>query len=475
MATPSSLFPRASSVLSPARRPPATLVSIRARHSFQCSNAVTISAVASLLSDLNSSREIDGRTGAEQLREDRIARFREDWLMGMLARMRPLELLGDDEEEVFSNGQSRRSSALSTSASPSVLTSSSNDEPVAPLPPELRQRLLPVDAVSRGVLAERTIKRALVRKRQLLRHKDYASLASVARKAMRQALRTGREVYVAPGLLDSADWTHEYRERGWAAPGVRFGVFKPDLIRFEEVKRKGGDDEERVVSWEVVEVKWSGRPVDGIYTNWKVQAGFYHLTLARLLSAIPLLIPSHKLSFFLSSDPLSPTYEERSIALRTTQAFVEHHLFALLPQWLEAVREDEWNRLQEGLRAETQPETPVKGVPATQSFLEKLQASVKATPPTPGRARRHPPSPIKAVAATALGSPSPAERPPLASAASLPSPLKPPFPLRPSTSSASLHPSSALSPFLNALPPLPPPDANEERELSGLFERLAVQ
>ncbi|GAA6057966.1 hypothetical protein JCM3770_000655 [Rhodotorula araucariae] len=440
-------------------RPLAPLVAIRARHSFQCSNAVTISALASLLSDLNSSREIDGRTGAEQLREDRIARFREDWLMGILARVRPLELLADDECDVYSDGQSPRTSAAS--APPSVLTSSSaDDDPVAPLPPELRQRLLPVDAVSRGVLAERTIKRALDRKRQLLRHKDYASLAAVARKAMRQTLRTGTPVYVAPGLLDSADWTHEYRDRGWAAPGIRFGVFKPDLIRFDELKRKGGETEERVVSWEVIEVKWSNRPVDGIYTNWKVQAGFYHLTLARLLSAIPLLIPSHKLSFFVSRDPLSSAYEERSLALRTTQAFVEQHLFALLPQWLEAVREDEWKRLQEALRTEIKPETPVKAGPAAQSFYEKLQASIRATPPAPGRARR-------LVFATPPGSSF--SHPVLSSTTPPPSPLKPTSPLPSTTSFQGL--SDARLCLLAALPPLPPPTPDEERDL---LERLGT-
>ncbi|TNY23895.1 hypothetical protein DMC30DRAFT_450513, partial [Rhodotorula diobovata] len=137
-----------------------------------------------------------------------------------------------------------------------------------------------------------------------------------------------------------------------------------------------------------------------IYTNWKVQAGFYHLSLARLLSAIPLLVPSHELSFLLSRDPLSPASEERPLALRTVQAFVEHHLFVLLSRWLDAVTEEEWSRLQEGLRP--QPETPTKGKSASQNFLEKLQTSVKTTlPPTPGRARRRPSSAIKPVLAGA--------------------------------------------------------------------------
>lgn len=56
------------------------------------------------------------------------------------------------------------------------------------------------------------------------------------------------------------------------------------------------------------------------------------------------------MTFFLSRDPLSPAYEERSVSLRTEQAFVEHHLFVLLPTWLEAVKEEEWERLQAALR-----------------------------------------------------------------------------------------------------------------------------
>lgn len=77
-----------------------------------------------------------------------------------------------------------------------------------------------------------------------------------------------------------------------------------------------------------------------------------HLSLARILSNVPHLVPSHKVTFFLSRDPLSPAYEERSVSLRTEQAFVEHHLFVLLPTWLEAVKQGEWERLQAALRGD---------------------------------------------------------------------------------------------------------------------------
>lgn len=230
----------------------------------QCSTAVTISAFATLLADLNASWEEDGRTGKESSRQDQIDAFREAWLMGMLSRFKPLELLLDGEEETYSDGTRRSSAAASTSTIPSILTATTDDGPTAraeasePLPEEARQRLVPLDAISRGVLAEQTIKRSLKQRGQLLRHADFSSLAAVARKAMRQTLKTGKPVYASPGLLDSVEWTDEYVERGWAAPGIRWGVFRPDLIRFAEVKRKGNEGE-RIVSWEVVEVKYSGK------------------------------------------------------------------------------------------------------------------------------------------------------------------------------------------------------------------------
>lgn len=121
-----------------------------------------------------------------------------------------------------------------------------------------------------------------------------------------------------------------------------------------------------------------------------------HLTLTRLLSAVPSLIPSHKLTFFISRDPLSSSYEEQSLALRTVQAFVEHHLFVLLPGWLNAVKVDEWERLQKALKEQpvrrgrgvlcegradeggfVQPSTPARSGAVTQTFIEKLQASAK--------------------------------------------------------------------------------------------------
>ncbi|BGP57683.1 hypothetical protein JCM8202_005465 [Rhodotorula sphaerocarpa] len=380
------------------RRAP-SLVEIKTKHSLQCTNSVTISSFAGLIAELNAAREDDGQTGNQRQREDRIDYFRQEWYMGALSRARPLALLADGESEVYSDGQTGLSSAAVSSTIPSVLAADSDDEREEP-PPEARDHLLPPDPISRGLVAERTLKRHLARRNAILRHADLASLAAVARKAMRRTLRTGQPVYVAPGLIDSVDWTDEYRARGWARPGIRWSVFRPDLIRFQETKAGSGG--ERAVSWEVVEIKYSNKPRDFIYTNFKIQAIFYHLSLARILSNVPSLVPSHKVTFWLSRDPLSPRYEERSVSLRTEQAFVEHHLFVLLPTWLEAVKQADWDRLQAALGESSSgpvPATPDANAARRQTFIEKLQASIKATPPSPIRPRRRATtSPIKPVA-----------------------------------------------------------------------------
>lgn len=255
------------------RRAP-SLVEIKTKHSLQCTNSVTISSFAGLIAELNAAREDDGRTGNQRQREDRIDYFRQEWYMGALSRARPLALLADGESEVYSDGQTGLSSAAASSTIPSVLAADSDDEREE-LPPEARDHLLPPDPISRGLVAERTLKRHLAQRNAILRHADLASLAAVARKAMRRTLRTGQPVYVAPGLIDSVDWTDEYRARGWARPGIRWSVFRPDLIRFQETKAGSGG--ERAVSWEVVEIKYSNKPRDFVrhspnYFGWSVSA-----------------------------------------------------------------------------------------------------------------------------------------------------------------------------------------------------------
>ena len=67
----------------------------------------------------------------------------------------------------------------------------------------------------------------------------------------------------------------------------------------------------------------------------------------KLLSAVPSLVPSHRASLWISRDPYSTNHTEKSLAIRTSLAFVEHHLFVLLPQWLHAVTKDEWAAFEE--------------------------------------------------------------------------------------------------------------------------------
>ncbi|KAG0655358.1 hypothetical protein C6P46_001014 [Rhodotorula mucilaginosa] len=515
--------------LRPSKGP--SLVEIKTKHYLQCSNPITITAFTSLIAHLNSAREESdhGRRGMNQLDADRhIDQFRHEWFLGALSRVKPLELLQDGESEVYSDGRGGTGPPASTTDSlPSVLESEQDKGDPVPVPREgtteedeagRRAHLVPPDAISRGLLAERTIKRALSlsssSKHAYLRHKDFASLAAVARKAIRTTLRTHQPVYVSPGLLDGCDFTAEYRARGWAAPGIRWSVFRPDLIRFQEVVAAGaggsggggggggggGETGSRTVSWEVVEIKYSNKPRNFIYTNFKIQAIYYHLSLSRILSNVPHLVPSHKVTFFLSRDPLSPAYEERSVSLRTEQAFVEHHLFVLLPTWLEAVKEEEWERLQAALRGgggdddEQKPApstpgtvatgaTPNRGLdPQRQTFLEKLQASIKAAPPSPSRPRtaRRARGTSTALVTSNASSGDHLHDDSLSPPGSSPTKAKPTRPL--ALTSNELRESSALQSIkpslprdLSTLPPLPEPPEDEEQDLlASLLDSLEL-
>lgn len=264
-----------------------SLYEIKTKHYLQCSNPITISSFTQLIAELNSAREDDHRTGNQLQRDDRLEWFRHEWLLGALSRVKPLEMLQDGESEVYSDGTPARAGTRSTTPSTvrGALSEEENEEraaPREPLPEEARQQLLPLDAMSRGLVAERAIKHHLATRNQILRHSNFASLATVARRAIRQTLRTGRPVYVAPGLLDSVDWTQEYRDRGWAAPGIRWSVFRPDLIRFQQVK-SGKEGDTTTVSWEVVEIKHSNKPRDFVSTRAAAassRARIMHLTRA---------------------------------------------------------------------------------------------------------------------------------------------------------------------------------------------------
>ncbi|GAA5869327.1 hypothetical protein JCM3774_004207 [Rhodotorula dairenensis] len=472
------------------RRSGPSLVEIKTKHYLQCSNPVTVSAFTTLIAELNSAREEDRRGANQVQRDERIDWFRQEWFLGAHSRTKPLELLPDGESEVYSDGAAAAINDSETASLLSVLSEDRDDRPpaaAAVTEPEARRHLVPPDDVSRGLLAERTIKRALSRRNaghSFLRHKDYASLAAVARRAIRRTLCTDQSVYVSPGLLDAVDWTNEYTARGWAAPGIRWSAFKPDLIRFHEIKKPPTGASkisrgERTVVWEVVEIKYSNKPRDFIYTNFKIQAVFYHLSLARILSNVPSLAPSHKVTFFLSRDPLSAAYEERSVSLRTEQAFVEHHLFVLLPTWLEAVTQLDWDRLQAALREPAStpakvvlitapasaPEqtTPERAKPLRQTFLEKLQASVKAALPSPSRPRRRrgtPPAPTPIEQTTRAYPDAKGD------AATSPTERNTTSPSNPHTStSPPLSDPLRDEIDLSSLPPLPDPPEDEEQDL----------
>lgn len=243
---------------------------IRSRFQMQTSVTLTISAFCSLLTKLNASYADDGEylgSGGrvtEQTRLERIESFREDYMLGALTTVRPPPaLLANDDSETFSDG-TRRSSGDFTSSGASDLTSS-------PTPLPHRPRYVPPNAVERGILAEKTIKADLMRRGALLVHADFESLPRIAQKARRKTVRSGKPVYVSPGLITSPSWASEYFANGWARPGLRWSSFKPDLIRFEAIKTKV--DEEPCVTFEVVEIKYRAPGArETIFSSWKVQA-----------------------------------------------------------------------------------------------------------------------------------------------------------------------------------------------------------
>ncbi|KAI5474921.1 hypothetical protein MNV49_002204 [Pseudohyphozyma bogoriensis] len=302
------------------------------RHALQAATTLTISSFTALLADLTASQysptsSLFGSStgGNERTRLDRIEAFREDYMIGALQSDSPPPL---PELDAFSDGT--RASLAGTETS--VTTFFTADE-------EEQEDRLPISLVQRGVLAEESIKRSLRQSRQLIVHSSFASIAAAARRAMKKALKSGKETFVSCGLLKSPSWAEEYEVRGWAPPGIRFGNFKPDLIKFFK-KEKGGKEGE--VVWEVIEIKYSSNSKEIIYASHKVQAIYYHLCLLKLFSPVPLLTPSHRASIWISQDPFSSTYSEKPLALRTNLAFVEHHLFELLPKWLHAITKEEW-------------------------------------------------------------------------------------------------------------------------------------
>jgi hypothetical protein len=235
---------------------------IKARHSIQATTTVTISAFASLITELTASYTSPS-TPDEWTRLDMIETFREDFLCGGFQRSRPEEIL----EDAFSDGTRV---SLGTVSSVGSKTEHGTEWPAS--------------AMQRGSMAEQTIKQHLRSKRALFKHGNFKSIAGSAVRCMTRVSATGQPVYLACGLLKSPHWGTEYGEQGWAAPGIRWGNFKPDLIKFSP-KYKGLPGE---MEWEVVEIKYSGntrrivsltlhQPCDNwldlqIYASYKIQA-----------------------------------------------------------------------------------------------------------------------------------------------------------------------------------------------------------
>ncbi|KAK4704823.1 hypothetical protein P7C70_g1382, partial [Phenoliferia sp. Uapishka_3] len=352
---------------------------IKARHQIAHQHTLSISHFTTLLATLTPSSSppslFTPTHTTERTRLELIEEFRMSFLMGEFMREKPPEL----QEDAFSDGTRASLGGASTVAS--SLGGDGRDTPA-----------LPRSLVERGILAERTIKANLKKTGVLLTHSNHKSFPSIARRAMTKTLAFGKPVYVACGLLRSPNFVREYEERGWAAPGVRWGNFKTDLVKFSR-KEKGEGEGECV--WEVLEIKYSSSDKDIVYANYKVQSVFCaplfsspspalilipffadHLALLKILSSVPNLSPSHKVSLWISHDPLSPTYIEKPLALRTHLAFAEHHLFVLLPQWLHFVTKNEW-------RVYEEKKTALAAVSDLRSDIDTVSFTESSPPPPP--------------------------------------------------------------------------------------------
>lgn len=212
---------------------------IKARHQIAHTVTLSISHFTSLIAELTPSSPLPSLFSppkSERTRLDRIEEFRQDFLCGAFMHEQPPELVEDD----FSDGARTSLGGVSTIASS---IGGGADE------------TLPRSLLARGILAERTIKSHLRGTGVLLSHRNFKSLPAIARRAMSKTLAQGRPVFVSCGLLRAPNFSQEYEERGWAAPGIRWGNFKPDLVRFV------GKGEGEVV-WDVVEVKYSASAKD---------------------------------------------------------------------------------------------------------------------------------------------------------------------------------------------------------------------
>lgn len=231
------------------------------RLALQSFTTITISSLSSLIvhltaSSASSESESESRPNARS-RLDLIDNFRESFLLGEFMRERASVLSLDEVgDERFSDGGGGSSvySFLSSEVSELELELESSGGGGRG---RRREPALPLSAVQQGIQAEKTIKSHLKKQRSLLSHENFKSLPAAARRCMARCLSWRKPIYLECGLVKSPGWVKEYEERGWAPPGIRWGNFKPDLVKFS--KKEGGSktDEEGQVVWEVIEIKWS--------------------------------------------------------------------------------------------------------------------------------------------------------------------------------------------------------------------------
>ena len=73
---------------------------------------------------------------------------------------------------------------------------------------------------------------------------------------MKHAKRFKKPIFLECPALDPPNFADKYLENRWAAPGIRWSRFKPDLIKITARTTKDGREE---VLWEVVEIKFTQR------------------------------------------------------------------------------------------------------------------------------------------------------------------------------------------------------------------------
>ncbi|GAA5877390.1 hypothetical protein JCM8547_003018 [Rhodosporidiobolus lusitaniae] len=64
--------------------------------------------------------------------------------------------------------------------------------------------------------------------------KSLASMYSLFSRGANAAIESNdfRPYFLCPGTIAPPNVEHDYKERGWLAPGIKWATFRPDLLRF---------------------------------------------------------------------------------------------------------------------------------------------------------------------------------------------------------------------------------------------------